>query len=1081
MTGGGGKVTVIKGAIWLEDCLVILDFVFVVVVEMGCNESKSVDTELVIRCKERKELIKAAANYRYALAAAHVSYFHSLKDVGEALRKFVDEELIVGSSSSSLSTPSSPSLVLPGERKIAGGTHHKHKSSGSSISVSSSSSISRFHDEDEPVHGHLHLSSDSSEEDDQEHLHMPQKGHRNVHKHDEPSTSRGRGNAHQDYEGGRGHGNVHEDYEGRRGHGNANQHYEGIHMVEGGEQSISPYPQPGWWPGPRPGGLPYGMMMNNEAPPPQGFWDPFYGMNPQFQAPWTGGQQYGGNPNTYAYYMKKSSPVMKTVFHEADPVPTGYSNLHWSYPNENGGYGYPNGSGGYGYPMAPPFGERGNQSNQGKKPSPPKEPPPPPAPKASAWDYFNPFDALDSGYMGYFPHKQNSSASVSSSPNSTEVREREGIPDLEEETETEMYKEYHKGKKLSDEPKTKRAEANSSRSSDSGRKSMPSVPHGIDLRGVAGHSSMGSSKPDSSLHNLDGSSSSKGVKSEGSGGRMKPISTMYDSGSHYSTAEPSHSSGGSTKPISTMYDSGSHLSSAEPSHSSGGTGSIDITEEKSNFETLVSGSPEDVHMKKKGVTFEVDEMSKNEIESPRSSSLTTSHAQGTRDLHEVVAEIRDEFEIASSYGREVALMLEVGKLPYQPSFVKELLSRILYLIVPSMSVSHTATVQTVKLAAKTRKLAKSYFGDVGQDNSVKPCNLSSTLDELYEWEKKLYKEVKDEEKLRIIYEKQCRRLRSLDEQGAESSKIDATQASIRKLLTKLNVCIKAIGAISSRIHKLRDEELQPQVGELIHGLVRMWRSMLKCHQKQFQAVMESKTRALRANTGFQRDSSLRATLELEVQLLSWCNHFNDWICSQKSYVESLNGWLLRCLKYEPEETPGGPVPFSPGHLGAPPVFVICNDWSQAVEAISETRVAIAMNEFASNLRQLWERQDEEQRQRIKAEYISKDYKKRLAMLQQKRGSLEHEQDARSDGSHIIVSSEKGISPLDDLKVDLDSFKKKLVEERAKHKDAIKLVHDAASSSLQGGLLPIFQALENFTSEALRAHEQVRLQSVRDSS
>ncbi|KAG5601248.1 hypothetical protein H5410_032618 [Solanum commersonii] len=1035
MTGGGGKVVrkvdVIKGAVvWVEDCLGVFGFDFVVV-EMGCNESKAVDTELVIRCRERKDLIKAAANYRYALAAAHVSYFHSLKDVGDALRKFVDEELIVGSSSSSFSTPSSPSLILPDERKVgsnrsnaSGNTHHKHKSSGSSISISSSgSSISRFHDEDEPVHdhGHLHLSSDSSDDD---HQNLPQKGQRNVHGHNE--NRGGHRNLQQDYEPpGRNRGNVHEDYEGRN-------------MVEGGESSISPYSQPGWGPG----GLPYGMMINHEAPP-QGYWDPFYGVNPQFQAPW-GGQQFGGNPNTYAYYMKKSSPVMKTVFHEADPVPTGYSNSYWSYPNDNSGY-----------PMAPSIGERGSQSNQGKKPSPPKEPPPPPSANVSAWDYFNPFDGVESGYSAYYPHKQNSSASVSSSPNSTEVREREGIPDLEEETETEMYKEYHKGKKLSDETRTKRGETNSSKSSDSGRKSMPSMPHGIDLKGVAGHSSMGSSKPDSSLHNLDGSSSSKGVKSEGSGGR--------------------------TKPKSTMYDSSSHLSSVEPSHSSGGTGSIDITEEKSNFETLVSGSSGDVHVKKKGVTFEVDEMSKNEIESPRSSSLTTSHAHGTRDLHEVVAEIRDEFEIASSYGREVALMLEVGKLPYQPTFVKELLSRILYLIVPSMPVSHTATVQSVRLAAKTRKLAKSYFEDVGQDSAVMPCNLSSTFDKLYEWEKKLYKEVKDEEKLRIIYEKQCKRLRSLDEQGAESSKIDATQACIRRLLTKLNVCIKAIDAISNRIHKLRDEELQPQIGELIHGLVRMWRSMLNCHQKQFQAVMESKTRALRANTGFQRDSSLRATLELEVQLLSWCSYFNDWICCQKSYVESLKGWLLRCLTYEPEETPDGPVPFSPGRLGAPPVFVICNDWSQAVQAISENQVAIAMNDFASNLRQLWERQDEEQRQRIKAEYLSKDYKKRLTMLQQKRGSLRHEQDTMSNRSHIIAPSEKGISPLDDLKVDLDSFKKKLVEERTKHKDAIKLVHDAASSSLQGGLLPIFKALENFTSEALRAHEQVRLQSVRDGS
>lgn len=59
----------------------------------------------------------------------------------------------------------------------------------------------------------------------------------------------------------------------------------------------------------------------------------------------------------------------------------------------------------------------------------------------------------------------------------------------------------------------------------------------------------------------------------------------------------------------------------------------------------------------------------------------------------------------------------------------------------------------------------------------------------------------------------------LDDRGAESSKIDATQASIRKLQTKINVCIRAVDAISRRIHKLRDEELQPQLTELIHGYI----------------------------------------------------------------------------------------------------------------------------------------------------------------------------------------------------------------------------------------------------------------------
>ena len=60
-------------------------------------------------------------------------------------------------------------------------------------------------------------------------------------------------------------------------------------------------------------------------------------------------------------------------------------------------------------------------------------------------------------------------------------------------------------------------------------------------------------------------------------------------------------------------------------------------------------------------------------------------------------------------------------------------------------------------------------------------------------------------------------MKTLDDRGAETSKIDAAEASIRKLLTKINVCIRTIDAISSRIHKLRDEKLQPQLAELIQG------------------------------------------------------------------------------------------------------------------------------------------------------------------------------------------------------------------------------------------------------------------------
>lgn len=258
--------------------------------------------------------------------------------------------------------------------------------------------------------------------------------------------------------------------------------------------------------------------------------------------------------------------------------------------------------------------------------------------------------------------------------------------------------------------------------------------------------------------------------------------------------------------------------------------------------------------------------------------------------------------------------------------------------------------------------------------------------------------------------------------------------------------------------------------------------MLKCHQKQFQAIMESKTQSLKFNTGLERDEGLKAILELEKELLNWCSQFNNWVKTQKSYVENLNGWLIRCLLNEPEETDDGVVPFSPSRMGAPPVFIICNDWHQAMTRISEKGVADSMQGFAQQLHELWERQDEAQRQRIRTEYLKKDFEKQLRTLRTEMGGSEHHGHDKVSTKAALskLSSDSGVSPLDDLKVDLDSMKKRLHEERARHKEAMKLVHDAASNSLQAGLVPIFKTLESFTSEVVKAHEQVRLQNAEDS-
>jgi len=67
------------------------------------------------------------------------------------------------------------------------------------------------------------------------------------------------------------------------------------------------------------------------------------------------------------------------------------------------------------------------------------------------------------------------------------------------------------------------------------------------------------------------------------------------------------------------------------------------------------------------------------------------------------------------------------------------LSKILYPVAPSLA-SSEHPIQSVRSCSRVTKLAGSYNVDAVPD--VMSINLSSTLEKLYAWEKKLYKEVK---------------------------------------------------------------------------------------------------------------------------------------------------------------------------------------------------------------------------------------------------------------------------------------------------------------------------------------------------
>ncbi|XP_020234316.1 nitrate regulatory gene2 protein [Cajanus cajan] len=418
---------------------------------------------------------------------------------------------------------------------------------------------------------------------------------------------------------------------------------------------------------------------------------------------------------------------------------------------------------------------------------------------------------------------------------------------------------------------------------------------------------------------------------------------------------------------------------------------------------------------------------------------------------EVAREIQLLFHRASDSGALIAKILEVGKLPHNRKHAAyQASSKMLQVVAPSLSL-----VSSQPSTSKDAESASAAATDFELDLATGARNLSSTLQKLLLWEKKLYNEVKAEEKMRVLHDRKCRKLKRLDDRGADFHKVDSTRSLIKSLSTKIRMAIQVVDKISVTINKIRDEELWPQLKELIQGLTRMWKSMLECHHNQCEAIREARILGSIGSRKKSGDSHLQATKQLEQDLINWTFQFSGWISAQKGYVRALNNWLLKCLLYEPEETPDGVVPFSPGRIGAPQIFVICNQWSQALDRISEKEVVDSMHVFTMSVLQIWEQDKLEMHKQMMQ---NKDLERKVRNMDRDDQKLQKQLQAL-ERKVILVSGEgKGLS----------------VSEN-------KIYQSDKSSSLQASLQRIFEAMERFTDETVRAYEELLQRSEEESA
>ncbi|KAF7841317.1 nitrate regulatory gene2 protein-like [Senna tora] len=386
-------------------------------------------------------------------------------------------------------------------------------------------------------------------------------------------------------------------------------------------------------------------------------------------------------------------------------------------------------------------------------------------------------------------------------------------------------------------------------------------------------------------------------------------------------------------------------------------------------------------------------------------------------------------------------------------------------------------VSDTKNSATWTEYKNELFDDYGGMDSG---SHSLTLGRLYAWEKKLYEEVKAGDSTRKNYEKKCTQLRNKDVRGDDVLSMDKTRAQVKDLYAGILVAIRRAESISKRIQKIRDEELQPQIVELLKGLTQTWKIMLETHETQKRILSEVRSFTCPTYGKFCNESHRLATLQLETQLRNWNACFRDYTAAQKAYVEALHGWLSKFIVPEVEfysQTKNIPAAAVPYHrAGGPPLLVICHDWLASLRKLPDKTVTLALKSVTKDMRALWLQQGEEQQQKRKVESLSKDLDRRHCGLDKAKSKMlelkvtlteeeETEHDHHQEDEYMMEKKDQ-----------LEALRRKVETEKEKHHSCMQETQRITLHGLQSGFSLVFESLTEFSKASQKMYNDLVMYS-----
>ncbi|KAM0067797.1 hypothetical protein Hdeb2414_s0002g00065521 [Helianthus debilis subsp. tardiflorus] len=330
----------------------------------------------------------------------------------------------------------------------------------------------------------------------------------------------------------------------------------------------------------------------------------------------------------------------------------------------------------------------------------------------------------------------------------------------------------------------------------------------------------------------------------------------------------------------------------------------------------------------------------------------------------------------------------------------------------------------------------------------------STVERLYAWEKKLYQEVKNMESSKIEHAKRVEQLRKMELKRADYMKTEKAKKEVEKLESIMMVSSQAIESTSDEIVKLREEELYPQLVELVKGLMGMWRNLYECHQVQMHIVQQLKYLHATQSTDPTSELHRQAGLQLELEVQQWHQSFCSLVKSQRDYVQSLTGWLRLSLFQI------GKTALSHTKQDSP-IYTLCEEWHLVVDNAPDNVASEGIKALLTAVHAIVVQQAEEQKQKKRADSSYKVLEKKMSVLR----ALE-----RKFGP--FSSSSNGKDQVGDKRAKVESLRAKTEEERGKYEKTIKVTRAMTLSNLQIGLPHVFQAVTGFANVWTHGFESV---------